>query len=105
MLASGYSFHHRQIRRPRANLLLIAHLVEAREQMNTVARKVTPAEAIYVVKEDPADDRILECAEAARSDYIVTGDDDLLRVETFRDIPIVKVANFLELAAKHARGL
>jgi len=35
----------------------------------------------------------------------VTGDDDLLRVKTFRDMPIVKVSNFLDLVAKHARGL
>jgi predicted nucleic acid-binding protein len=52
------------------------------------------------VKEDPADKRILECAAAARSDYIVTGDNDLLRVKAFHDIPIVKVASFLGLMAK-----
>jgi uncharacterized protein len=80
-------------------------LDEAREQMNTVARKVTPTEARDAIKEDPADNRILECAAAAHSDYIVTGDDDLLRVKTFRDMPIVKVSNFLDLVAKHARGL
>jgi predicted nucleic acid-binding protein len=68
--------------------------------MNGIARKVTPAEEVNVIREDPADNRILECAAAARSDYIVSGDNDLLRVKTFRDMPIVKVANFLELAAK-----
>jgi putative PIN family toxin of toxin-antitoxin system len=77
---------------------------EARQQMNTIARKVVPMETVNVVREDPADDRILECATAARSDYIVSGDDDLLRVKVFRDMPIVKVAVFLDLAAKHARG-
>lgn len=75
-------------------------LEEAKSQMNGIARKVTPAEEANVIKEDPADNRILECAAAARSDYIVSGDNDLLRAHTFRDIPIVKVANFLELVAK-----
>jgi uncharacterized protein len=72
----------------------------AKYQMNAIARKVTPGEEVDVVKDDPTDNRILECAAAARSDYIVTGDSHLLRVKTFRDIPILKVANFLELLGK-----
>jgi predicted nucleic acid-binding protein len=44
--------------------------------------------------------RQLECAAAARSDYIVSVDGDLLRVKSLRDMPIVKVANFLDLVAK-----
>jgi putative PIN family toxin of toxin-antitoxin system len=78
-------------------------LAEARFQMEGIARKVTPAEAVDVVRGDPADNRILECVVAARSDYIVSGDDDLLRVKTFRDMPIVRVANLLDLAAKNMR--
>ena len=79
-------------------------LAEAQYQMNTTARKVVPAETVDVIREDPADNRILECAAAARSDYIVSGDNDLLRVKSFRDMPIVKVSNSLDLAAKHGRG-
>jgi putative PIN family toxin of toxin-antitoxin system len=75
-------------------------LSEAQFQMNAVARKVVPTEVVDVVREDPADNRILECAAAARSDYIVSGDGDLLRVKSFRDTPIVKVATFLNLVAK-----
>jgi putative PIN family toxin of toxin-antitoxin system len=45
-------------------------LAEAQYQMNTTARKVVPAETVDVIREDPADNRILECAAAARSDYI-----------------------------------
>lgn len=56
-----------------------------------------------MVKDDPTDNRILECAAAARSDYIVTGDSHLLRVKTFRDMPILRVANFLHLLAKERR--
>ena len=75
-------------------------LTEAQAQMEGIARKVVPAEEVDVVKEDPADNAILECAAAARSDYIVTGDNDLLRVKIFRDTPIIKVAAFLNLWAK-----
>jgi putative PIN family toxin of toxin-antitoxin system len=70
-------------------------LAGARKEMETIGRKVTPREPVDVIKEDPQDNRILECAQAGRSDYIVSGDRDLLRLRVFRDIPIVKVADFL----------
>jgi putative PIN family toxin of toxin-antitoxin system len=58
-------------------------------------RRVTPTETLDVVKNDPPDNRILECAKAARSEYVVTGDDDLLRLGQYADIQIVKVSDFL----------
>ena len=50
-----------------------------------------------VIKEDPADDRILECAVASQSDYLVGGDKRLLNLGKVGPIPIIKVADFLEL--------
>jgi len=82
-----------------------AEIERAQRQIARFARHVEPVETVGVIQNDPPDNRILECAAAARSDYIVSGDDHLLRLKTFRDIPVVKVANFLALAAKHARGL
>jgi uncharacterized protein len=46
---------------------------------------------------DPDDNRILECAVASKSDSIVTGDDDLLRLNPFQGIQIVKPRDFLEM--------
>lgn len=46
----------------------------ARETVKEAARTVTPAVQLDVVKEDPADNKIVECAVTAGSDYIVTGD-------------------------------
>jgi hypothetical protein len=46
---------------------------------------------VDVVKEDLADNRILECAAHAKSDYLVTGDTGLLGLGSFEDIPIVKL--------------
>jgi hypothetical protein len=40
-------------------------------------------ETIRAIKEDPDDDRILECAAAAKSDFIVSEDKDLLRLADF----------------------
>jgi predicted nucleic acid-binding protein len=44
------------------------------------ARVVTPTHTLDVIKEDPADDRILECAVEAGSEYLVSRDKDLHRL-------------------------
>jgi len=81
-----------------------AEIERAQRQIARFAQHVEPVETVEVIKIDPPDNRILECAAAARSDYIVSGDKHLLRVKSFRDMPVVKVATFLDLVAKHARG-
>ena len=55
---------------------------------------VVPTETLHVIKEDPDDDRILECAAAAKSDFIVSEDKDLLRLGQFGHAPIVSVRDF-----------
>lgn len=59
------------------------HLVPAREHLT-------------VILEDPSDDRVLEAALAGRADYIVSGDQHLLRLGSFRGIPIVAPRQLLE---------
>lgn len=49
---------------------------------------------------DPDDNRILECAVASKSDYIVTGEEDLLRLGDFEGIRIVSLSEFLELHSR-----
>jgi uncharacterized protein len=56
-----------------------------------------PTETIVAVEDDPDDNRVLECAVAAQSRYIVTGDADLLRMSQYREIRIVRVAEFMNL--------
>ena len=51
---------------------------------------------IDVVKADPTDNRIIECAQAANA-YIVTGDNHLLRLKRVGSITILKAADFLRL--------
>lgn len=45
---------------------------------------------------DPKDDRILETAVNGNATFIVTGDDDLLVLNPFREIPIVTPADLLQ---------
>jgi predicted nucleic acid-binding protein len=68
-----------------------------------MARVVSPAVQLEVVKDDPDDDRILECAVTAGSDFIVTGDKDLLRLGRYDSIKILTVADFLEQLHRQER--
>ena len=66
-----------------------------RAKVATFTKRVSSTETLDVVKADPDDNRILECAVAAGSDVIVTGDAHLLQLGAYRGIKIMKVADFL----------
>jgi putative PIN family toxin of toxin-antitoxin system len=71
----------------------------AREVVSEIASLAgifAPVEKISLLEEDPADNRILECALAAGADVIVSGDKHLLALKTFRDMPILSPAECLE---------
>lgn len=53
-------------------------------------REVEVSEVPRVCR-DPKDDKFLALAVAARADYIVTGDDDLLALKRHQGVPIVTV--------------
>jgi len=78
-----------------------AALREADATIRSVAQIVTPTQVVDVIKADPPDNRVLECAAEAKSDYIVSGDRDLLKLGNFGGIPIVRVAEFLRATVEH----
>ena len=49
---------------------------------------------------DPDDNKYLECAVDGGADFIVSGDNDLLSLELFQGIPIVKPRRFVDIAAQ-----
>lgn len=51
---------------------------------------------LAVVRRDPDDNRFLECAVAGRATHLVTGDQDLLELGSYRGILILSVGDFLE---------
>ena len=61
---------------------------------------VHPKERINAVKEDPNDDMILECGMACGADYIITGDNHLLKLADFKGIKIIKPADFYLLFSR-----
>jgi putative PIN family toxin of toxin-antitoxin system len=61
---------------------------------------VTPTETIDYLKTDPDDNRVLECAVASDSRYVVSGDKHLLVLGEYQGIRILKVTEFLPLVAR-----
>ena len=59
------------------------------------SRFADPTEKIQACR-DPDDDKFLELAVSENATCIVSGDSDLLELDPFRGIPIVKPADFLE---------
>lgn len=58
---------------------------------------VEPLETLQIVTEDESDNRYLECALAGGADYLVSGDEHLLRIENFQGIFILNPTAFLIL--------
>ena len=55
---------------------------------------VEPKEKILAIKDDPNDDIFIETAVAGNVDYIVSQDNDLLKLKEFRGIKIITPEEF-----------
>jgi len=71
-----------------------AVVTRAVKSISRVAEVVRTVAHLEVVR-DATDNRILECAEAAAADLIVSGDPHLLKLRRFGTAGIVKVSTFL----------
>jgi putative PIN family toxin of toxin-antitoxin system len=59
------------------------------------AEIINPEMTLDVIREDPPDNRILECAVEGRANLIVSGDRHLRRLKIYQGIPIVRPIDFL----------
>lgn len=66
----------------------LVNLIRLRGELVTPTQKVTACR-------DPKDDKFLEAALAAKADCIVSGDADLLALNPFEEIPILRPSEFL----------
>jgi putative PIN family toxin of toxin-antitoxin system len=62
---------------------------ELARQLRLVCDVISAPPLSVPVCRDPDDDALLACASAAQADLIVSGDDDLLTLVQYRDIPIL----------------
>ncbi len=65
-------------------IVSLSHLV--------IAPKIT-----VKVCRDEKDDKFLECAESAKVDYLISGDEDLLSLKKYKEIPIARTLKILQL--------
>jgi|SRR5579883_1876490 len=72
-------------------------LAEISRQLGSFTLQVEPDMRLDIIAEDPSDNRILECAAASSSDYIVSGDAHLIGLKEYAGIRIVSPCTFLEL--------
>lgn len=63
-------------------------------RIRKIAKLVKITEKVTVVKRDPDDNKILECALAGEADLIVTSDQDLIKLKKFKRIGIVHPRTF-----------
>lgn len=62
---------------------------------------VEPKEKVDIVKDDPDDNKIIECALASQSEYILTYDKKhLLKIKEYRDIQLLRPEEFFEILQK-----
>jgi len=66
-------------------------------EMEALAEIVKPKERLAVIKKDPEDNRVLECAVESQADYIVSGDLHLLEIEEFQGTKILMPGEFLDI--------
>ncbi len=60
-----------------------------------IATLIKPTRKINVIKEDPEDNRVLECAVSAKVDVIVSGDSHLLDLKDYSGIDIITASEFI----------
>ncbi len=67
--------------------------------IENIISNALPIQIVENIQEcrDPKDDKYLSLAVSAQADAIITGDDDLLVMNPFRQIPILNASNFLLL--------
>ena len=63
---------------------------------------IEPNLSVDIIKDDPDDNKILECAVSCKADYIVSGDSHLLDLKEYKGIKILSAKDFLEIAEKGA---
>ncbi|NOZ76208.1 MAG: putative toxin-antitoxin system toxin component, PIN family [Euryarchaeota archaeon] len=75
----------------------------AYQMVSAFSSMVNPKRGFRVVEEDPTDNKFLDCAIEARAKYIISGDEHLLTLGSFKGVRIVNASEFLQRAASRRR--
>ena len=72
--------------------------IDAKDFVKLLAEKAVMTTPDIKIDEcrDSKDNKVLECAVAGKADSIVTGDEDLLVLNPFRNVEIIRVRDFIK---------
>ena len=73
---------------------------KAAYEISNIIELVSSTSNFDAIREDPDDNRILEAAFDGKADYIISGDQHLLKLKEFKGIKIVNAKDFLSLLGK-----
>lgn len=65
-------------------------------EIESITTLVIPQKKYTAVPRDSGDDIIIDCAMESKAQYLVTGDDDLLSLKSYKSIAIINPAGFIE---------
>jgi len=85
---------------PKIESILTKAQLDPKIVLTSILESVTyvrAEEAVREVEEDPADNRVLECALSANADFVVSGDRHLLNLGEYKGIKILKARKFLAI--------
>ena len=66
------------------------------EKILLFAKLIKPKQKVDVIKDDPDDNKVIECAIESSSDYIITYDGHLLKLKEYKGIMIMKPEEILK---------
>lgn len=75
---------------------------ETIEEFREFAILVEPEETPALVRDDPDDDKFLWCADAVQAQFVITRDEHLLRLHSYKGTRIVSPAAFLTFLRSEA---
>ncbi|MBI3693903.1 MAG: putative toxin-antitoxin system toxin component, PIN family [Acidobacteria bacterium] len=88
------------LQRPRLQKAIIRHGIRVAPWLHYVrrlARWTTGRIGVNAVAVDPDDNVVIACAIEGSADYIISGDQHLLNLKTYRGVSIVSPRQFLDL--------
>ena len=81
VLERDFEYNKNEVKNIIEKILFFAKLIETKQKIN-------------VIKDDPDDNKIIECAIESSSDYIITYDKHLLKLKEYKGIKIITTEKF-----------
>lgn len=69
-------------------------------EFTSIAEWIEPTEHFDLVVDDPSDNQFIDCAMAAKADYLVTGDNHLLKLGKCGKTQIVNADSFIAILSE-----